>query len=350
MSTMNDVAAGTAPAILRFRGRFRRRRLVGVVVWLGAVAVAVVVVQLLGFDVRGGLNPLRHTVAEISLRCLFAGCLLQTLQTMLTAAGWWFILRAGFPERVPAYPRVLAAFATGVALNGFLPASIGTFAMLLMFVAIIPGATLPGVFAGAFVQNIFFVSAGTFVYAYLLLSAPGQFALQLGFLFDHVALVSGTLGAGALVAAVFLQAFWRRLKRLWRKAKQGGVILTRPAAYAVQVLLPSAGAWLAKLGVIAVFLAAYSIPVSFHTVLLVVGGKSVANTMSVTPGGVGIDQAVDVAAYSIGQQLVLTAWSTAFALALVVWAFGWSGGKLLVEQASGSARIRVADRRAQRRA
>ena len=68
---------------------------------------------------------------------------------------------------------MLAAYAAGVALNGFLPANIGTFVMLLMFIAIIPGANLPGVLGGMLVQKIFFTLAGAFVYVYL-------FALRAG--------------------------------------------------------------------------------------------------------------------------------------------------------------------------
>ena len=59
------------------------------------------------------------------------------------------------------------------------------------------------------------------------------------------------------------------------------------------MLLPSFGSWLAKLAVIGVFLAAYSIPVTFHTIMSVIGGNSLANTVSFTPGGVGITQAVN---------------------------------------------------------
>ena len=110
----------------------------------------------------------------------------------------------------------------------------------------------------------------------------------------------------------------------------------------MRVALPSFGAWLAKLGVIAVFLAGYGITVTFHTVMSVVGGNSIANTVSVTPGGVGVNQAANVAAledvtdaatataYSLGQQLAITAWNIVFALVIVIWAFGWTGGRVLV--------------------
>ena len=134
---------------------------------------------------------------------------------------------------------------------------------------------------------------------------------------------------------------------------QGGAILARPREYLLRVVLPSFGAWLAKLGVIAVFLAGYGITVTFHTVMSVMGGNSIANTVSVTPGGVGVNQAANVAAlddvtdaatataYSLGQQLAITAWNIAFAVVLVVWAFGWTGGKLLVEQSYTDAKVKV---------
>jgi hypothetical protein len=92
----------------------------------------------------------------------------------------------------------------------------------------------------------------------------------------------------------------------------------------------------------------------------VVGGGSVANVVSVTPGGVGVNQAADVAAlhdvtdaatataYSVGQQLAITAWNVAFAVVLVVWAFGWTGGKLLVEQSYAGAKVTVAAQKTRR--
>ena len=257
---------------------------------------------------------------------------------------------------------MLAAYAAGVALNGFLPANIGTVAMVLMFVAIIPGANLPGVLGGMVVQKVFFTVAGAFVYAYLFLSVPGSFELQLNGPHDHPVLF-GTVVVGAVLLIVMLvRIFWRKLRGLWEKAKQGGAILARPREYAVRVLLPSFGAWLAKLAVIAVFLAAYGIAVTFHTVMSVAGGNSIANTVSVTPGGVGVNQATNVAAlsgvtdaatataYSLGQQLAITAWNVAFALVVVTWAFGWTGGKVLVQQSYVDAKERVAEQKAQRQA
>lgn len=44
---------------------------------------------------------------------------------------------------------------------------------------------------------------------------------------------------------------------------------------------------------VAVFLAACEIPVSFDAVLHVVGASSIADTVSVTPGGVGVTRAAN---------------------------------------------------------
>jgi len=333
---------------------------VKVAAWLAGIALAVVALELVGVDVAGLFSSLWDTLAEIPVGYLVAGWSLQTVQTALTAVGWYFILRAGFPSAPLLYRQVLAAYATGVALNGFLPANIGTVVMLLMFVAIIPGAHLPGVLGGMVVQKIFFTVAGTFVYLYLFLSVPGSFELQLGGPHDHPWLTVLILAAAAMLIVVLARIFWRRLKGLWEKAKQGGAILARPREYAVRVALPSFGAWVAKLAVTAVFLAGYGIAVTFHSVMSVMGGNSIANTVSVTPGGVGVNQAANAAAlhnvtdpatataYSLGQQLAVTAWNVAFAVILVIWAFGWAGGKILVEQSYSDAKVKVAEQKAQR--
>jgi uncharacterized membrane protein YbhN (UPF0104 family) len=347
---------------LPFGDPSRRGRLRKLGAWLAGIALAVLVLQLLGVDVEGWFSEVWDALTGIGIEYLVAGFALQTVQTTLTALAWFFILRAGFPQGAPGYLQVLAAYAAGVAMNGFLPANIGTFVMLLMFVALIPSATLTAVLGGMVVQKIFFTVAGTFVYIYLFLSVAGSLELQLNQLHDNPVLVPVIVAGSVLLIVILVRAFWTRLQGLWEQAKQGGAILARPRDYLIRVALPSFGAWVAKLGVTAVFLAAYSIPVTFHTVMSVIGGNSLSNVVSATPGGVGVNQAINAAslsdetstatatAYSLGQQLSVTAWNVAFALVVVVWAFGWTGGKLLVSQSYVDAKVRVAEQKAQRAA
>ena len=359
------VGVGELPAARRWRALpfgdpSRPRRLGKVAAWLAGVVVVVFLLHLLGVDVRGWLSSLWDALTEISAGYLIAGWAVQAIQTTLTAVGWYFILRAGFPNAPLSYLQVLAAYAAGIALNGFLPANIGTFVMLLMFVAIIPGANFPGVLGGMVVQKIFFTAVGTFVYLYLFISVSGSLELQLGFVDDHPGLTVLILAGGGFLVFLLVRIFWRKLRGLWLKAKQGGAILARPRDYFIKVFLPSLGAWIAKLGVTAIFLAGYGIPVTFHSIMSVIGGNSLANTVSATPGGVGINQAVNAlaldnytdpataTAYSLGQQLAITAFNIVFATVLVVWAFGWSGGKLLVQESYVGAKAQVSEQKEKR--
>jgi uncharacterized membrane protein YbhN (UPF0104 family) len=359
------VGVGELPPARRWRALpfgdpSRPRRLGKVAAWLAGVALVVLLLHLFGVDVRGWLSSLWDALTEISAGYLVAGWAVQAIQTTLTAVGWFFILRAGFPNAPLSYLQVLAAYAAGIALNGFLPANIGTFVMLLMFVAIIRGASFAGVLGGMVVQKIFFTAVGTFVYLYLFISVAGSLELQLGFVDDHPGLTVLILAGGGFLVFLLVRIFWRKLRGLWLKAKQGGAILARPRDYFIKVFLPSLGAWIAKLGVTAIFLAGYGIPVTFHSIMSVIGGNSLANTVSATPGGVGINQAVNsialedytdaatATAYSLGQQLAVTAFNIVFAVVLVVWAFGWSGGKLLVQESYVGAKAQVAEQKEQR--
>ncbi len=128
------------------------------------------------------------------------------------------------------------------------------------------------------------------------------------------------------------------------------------------MFFPEFVAWVASLCVVAIFLAAYAIPVTFHSVMTVVGSNSISNTVAVTPGGAGVNQAFNVAAlsdvtdsqtataYSVAQQLVSTAWSILFALVLMIWVFGWGGGKTLVQQSYEEAKKKAEEQKAKKAA
>lgn len=340
-------------------GPTRAHRLARVFGWLLAIALGVVVLDLLGVDVRGWLSELWDALTAIDPAYIVAGVTLQTIQTTLTALGWLYILRAGYPDADIPFRSILAAYAAGVSMNNFLPANLGTLASLLMFTALVAGATFPGVLGGMVVQKIFFTAAGTFVYLYLFLTVPGAAHIEFGALADHWVITLAAIGGGVFLVVLLVRRFRKRLSSMWEKAKEGGAILARPREYLLRVATPSFVAWLAKLAMVGVFLAAYGIPVTFHTIMSVVGGDSIANTVSATPGGVGVNQAINVAslrdvtdtatatAYSVGQQLILTMWNVVYAVVLVVWAFGFSGGKELVATSYVDAKTKLAEQKAE---
>jgi hypothetical protein len=188
MATVDQPVARARPPhhrLLPFWDPSRAGRLVKVAAWLVAIAVLVAALELVGVDVSGWFSHLWDAVTAGSVGYQLVGFSAQTIQTALTALAWYFILRAGFAGAQIEYKEVLAAYATGVAMNSFLPANIGTVVMLLMYVAIIPRANLAGVLGAAAVQKIFFALASAFVYVYLFASVPGSFELHLGGPHDH---------------------------------------------------------------------------------------------------------------------------------------------------------------------
>lgn len=324
---------------------------------LGVVGV----LEACGIDVRSWLDSVWDAVTSVSLGYLVAGVVMQTLQTTLAAFAWLAILKAAYPHAGVRFPTILTAYAVGVALNGILPANLGTLVMLLMYLALIPGATFPGIFSGYLVHKLFFMVVGGLVYVYLFVSVSGSFSIQLGNVSDHPVVSAVILVGGIALVVLLVRFFWRWVKKAWEQAKQGGVILSRPGAYVLRVFLPELGSYAAKLAVIGIFLAAFSIPVTFHSIMSVVGSNSLANVTSVTPGGVGVNQALNSAslrgvtdgatatAYSITQQLVTTAWNIVYAIALMTIVLGWSGGKALVSSSYEGAKQNASELRARAR-
>jgi glycosyltransferase 2 family protein len=334
--------------------------------WLRLVFYALIVVvigaaaNLLGWNIRGWFHNLWNTITTISVGSLIAAIVLMIVQTTATAFAWYSILHYAYPERTK-WRDILAGYAVSVALNGILPANIGTLVFLIM-ITVLLGIGFAAVLGAYAVEKIFFTLAGAFVYLYLFLSVGGSFDISFAWVHEHPAAVIVVFGGGALLIFMLVRRFWPNVVAWWENAKEGGAILAKPSRFLSRVFLPSFIGWCAMLSTIGVFLNAYGIPVSFDTLMHVAGGNSLANVTSFTPGGVGVTQAWNVAslnhvasasdatAYSVAQQLVGTAWNIIYALILMVWAWGWGGGKQLVSDSYAEAKRRQAEEQEKRRA
>jgi uncharacterized membrane protein YbhN (UPF0104 family) len=337
-----------------------RSRLARIALWLGATALLLGLLELLGVPAFEWIDDLLDKVGEVPAWAIAAGVVLESAQTSFAALAWFGILRAALPRTVMPFRLILACYAVAVALNGFLPANVGTFVMLVMFTTLLAGATFTLVFSGLIVEKIPFTVLNVALYLYLFFTISGSFSIKLGFLADHTGLVIMLL-IGAIVLLILLaRIFWERLENLRQQLISGGAILRSPRRTVTQLFLPVLGSYAARLAIVAVFLGAYSIPVNFENVATVTASNSVSNSVSATPGGVGVTQAMNSAAlsgstsaktataYSIGQQLIISAWDVLFAIILVSWVFGWSGGKQLVESSYGEAKERSREIRKRR--
>ncbi len=340
----------------------RRRRMTKVLAWVAGVALFWLVLNLLGIDVSGWIADLWDQISAIPKGYLVAALSFQTLQTFFAGLSYYGILKFAYKDEVTLWP-IIAAYAVGVAMNGFLPANMGTFVTLLMFVAIIPSCNVGGAIAAYIVQKIFFTIAGTFVYLYMFLSVPGAFDVSFGGnLKAYPWLTVLIIVGGAMLIMIVGRLLWSKVKKLWEQAKEGGAILGEPKTYLKKAFLPSFLSWCCKIVVTGIFLAAFAIPVTFNSIMWVFGSGSLASVASFTPGAVGVTQATNALAldaccdvpkstavdYSTAQQLITTAWNQVVALVLTVLIFGWTGGKQLVTTSYTDAKAQAADMKEQR--
>jgi glycosyltransferase 2 family protein len=357
--------SGLASAPLGAPAGSRPRRMIRVLGWILGVALFWLVLDLLGIDVSGWISDLWDQIKHIwntNPAYIIGALAFQSGQTLFAGLSYYGILKAAYGREAQFWP-IATAYAVGVAMNGFLPANIGTFVTLFMFVAIIPSCTLAGAIAAYMVQKIFFTLAGTFVYLYLFLSVPGAFDISFGNLKAYPILTLSLIGGGLVAIVIAVRALKRRLSEVWENAKEGGAILATPKRYLTRVFLPSFASWLCKLAVTGIFLGAFAIPVTFESIIWVVGSGSLANVASFTPGSVGVTQATNALAlktccdvandvavdYSTAQQLIVTAWNQLLAAALLLWVFGWTGGKQLVGESYADAKTKVAETKEERR-
>jgi uncharacterized membrane protein YbhN (UPF0104 family) len=352
----------TAAARVAPWGGSRWHRFLKIGLWLIGIVIFLEILQLLGVDVKGWFSSLWGQIKAVPLRYFVFALILQTGQTLFTGLAYYGIVSYAYPGEATVWP-ILTAYAVGVAMNGFLPANIGTFVTLLMFIAIIPSMNFSGATAAYLVQKIFFTVVGAFVYVYMFLSVPGAFSLNFSNEKNHPVALLLIVAGGIFLILLLVRIFWPKMKKFWQGMKKGGAILSEPRKYMSHVVAPSFIGYLCKMGVIAIFLAAFAIPVTFDSIMWVIGSGSLANVVSFTPGGVGIQQATNAlalktccsvphntaVAYSTAQQLITTAWNVTLAVIMVIAVFGWSGGKLLVGSAYSDAKVKVAETKEQRK-
>lgn len=291
-------------------------------------------------SIAGSVRDVFDQIRSISLPLLLLALGLHTCETLLNAFAWRNVLAAAYPRGGAEFKPILGAYGGGIALNAILPAQAGTVAMLGLLRAQIHGSTVLGVLGAGVVQNAFFLVVGALLCVVLVVSRPAAFDLKAAWLTNHLLLGAGVLAVVAIVAWVL----GRRFRDGLAAAQEGAAILGTPRRYASQVLAVEVASYVVRMTVTATFMYAYDVPVSVRAVLLVTAVNSIATTFAATPGGVGTEQALAsvalrnyapahiVTAYSLGQQLILTAWDVVLGFALLWSTIGWSATRHLVSR------------------
>jgi uncharacterized membrane protein YbhN (UPF0104 family) len=290
-------------------------------------------------------------LADIGWGYLAGALLLYLVLQLCRAHGWANALRAAYPRQRVSEAGMAAAFLAGAGANAILPARAGDAVKIVLAKRSVARSSYAAMFSSLVVLAPFDAAIGvaTVIYAIangLLPQAPRiphLPAFEISYWFAHpgaLLLVLTMLGIG--VIALFALAA-RRAESLWAHLKQGLAILREPGRYLREVAAWQLGGWICRFAAFWLFLDAFHIGGSVEKVLLVMSVQSITGALPFTPGGAGAEQALLVAtlsgasrtavlAYSVGQQIAITAWSLATAVLSLLLVFRTHDWRRLVRE------------------
>ncbi len=304
-------------------------------------------------------------LAAVHWAALVLGLAFFGLNLTLRSRAFFHSLRAAYPAAAFQWRRVWGAYFAAVGFNNVVPARGGDVIKLFLTRSSIPGSRYPTVAAAFFVESIFDVCVGVLVLVFAFTQGvfpkPPDFSklssFDISYLAEHFHLtlflitVLGVLGVVAFaLLSVRLQAFWARVR-------QGVTILSDRRRYLREVAALQALAWMCRFTAFWFLLEAFRVGGSVENVLLVFAVNQVAGAVPFTPGGLGVQQALlvkvfattapaaVVAAYSVGQQIAIAAFTALVGLGAVVFIFRFRSFKEVLYAGRAS---REAERAAER--
>jgi uncharacterized protein (TIRG00374 family) len=298
--------------------------------------------------VLADLNGLSHAVGQFFSSLaglhwipLFVALGFYAVNLLARSRGSFNVLRAAYPDQRFRWREVAGAYIAAYGANGVIPARPGDLIRLVLLHRTVPTSTYPTLAASFLVENIFDTAIGVVVLLFALtqgvfpkppdLSKLGAF--DLSYLAGHPRLLLFVITATAVALLVAFAVLSARVKAFWLRVRQGFSILADRRRYLREVAALQFAGWLARFMCYWFMLDAFGIGGSVLNVMLVFGVSVVASLIPLTPGGAGVQQALlvtvfagsasaaTIAAYSVGQQIAIAAFTFALGLAAVVGIF-----------------------------
>jgi uncharacterized membrane protein YbhN (UPF0104 family) len=260
------------------------------------------------------------------------------------------ILRAAYPEERIEFRYIWGAYFAGYGFNAVVPARGGDVIRLFLTKSSVPNSSYPAVAASFAVELIFdlcmAVPVLAFAFSQGVFPKPPDFsklpAFDLAFFAGHprfTLFLLTVLGIATLVGFALLSA---RVRAFWERVRQGLTILSDRRRYLREVFAVQFCGWLFRFTAFFFLLEAFNVGGSVRNVLLVLGVNAVAALVPFTPGGAGVQQALlvkvfngtatgaTVAAYSVGQQIAIAAFTFGVGFAALVWVFRFRSFKEVI--------------------
>ncbi len=256
---------------------------------------------------------------------LAIGAVAFVLYLTLRARAFFHTLQAAYPTERIAFRRVWGAYIAAYGFNNVIPARGGDVIKLFLVKQSIPNSTYPAVGAAICVEAIFDAVMAVFILAFAfsqgVFPKPPDFAklnaFDLSFFAGHPRFTLFVLTFLAVAALVAFAVLSQRVKAFWARVRQGLTILQDRRRYVREVFAVQLAGWCFRFFAFWMLLEAFNVGGSVRNVLLVLGVNAVAAVVPFTPGGAGVQQALlvkvfagsatgaTVAAYSVGQQIVI---------------------------------------------
>ena len=290
-------------------------------------------------------------LAAVHWPAMLLGLLFFGLNLTIRSRAFFNSLRAAYPAAGFQWRRIWGAYFAAVGFNNVVPARGGDVIKLFLTRSSIPGSRYPTVAAAFFVESIFDVCIGALVLIFAFTQGvfpkPPDFSklssFDISYLASHFRLtlfLITVLAIGGLVAFATLAV---RARAFWMRVRQGFTILSDRRRYLREVAALQVLAWLCRFTAFWLLLDAFRVGGSVGNVLLVFAVNQVAGAVPLTPGGAGVQQALlvkvfegkgrsaaVVAAYSVGQQIAIAAFTATIGLGVVVFIFRFRSFKEVI--------------------
>jgi hypothetical protein len=254
-------------------------------------------IQNIAEAVAHAVSVVVHDTVHLNPWWLVAGVALHFGHQVVRIRGWWNILRVAYPKAVSLrYRDVVAAYFAGSGLNGVVPARGGDVMKLYMVKQRIPDGHYPTLVASFVPEGLFESLCGLALLVWALargfIPVPTS-RLELPTL-DVSFVIAHPILTGIIVSALSLGTFWlvrwqrRHGERLVERLKQGLAVLRRPRDYVRTVVSWQATGRVIRLGSLACFMAAFSLPVTLASVVLVMAAQGGGRIIPIAPISSGL--------------------------------------------------------------
>ena len=314
-------------------------------------------------------------LAAVHWPLLLMGLLFFGLNLTLRSRAFFNALRAAYPGTRFQWRRVWGAYFAAVSFNNTVPARGGDVIKLFLTRSSIPGSSYPTVAAAFFVESVFDACVGVLVLIFAFTQGvfpkPPDFSklssFDISYLAQHFRFTLFLVTALAIAGIVIFAVLSKHVRAFWERVRQGVTILRDRRRYVREIVPLQGAAWLSRAAAFWFLLEAFRVGASVKNVLLVFAVNQVAGAVPLSPGGAGVQQALlvkvfssaaptsVVAAYSVGQQLAIAAFTAIVGLGAIVFIFRFRSFKEVINagrasreaerEAEADGRARYEDRR-----